>query len=230
MADKKYSHILFDADGTLFDFEKTEQQAFRDTMEKYEIPFSEEWLSLYKNINISYWKMLEKGQITKDALLPKRFHDFLERIDRTDLECEDLNRTYLSRLGEYGFLFPQALDLCTTLYGSYKLILVTNGVYSTQTRRFDKSPIKPCFEEMIVSENIGFAKPDPRYFDYVFHRHSIHEKDRVLIVGDSLSADIKGGRDYGIDTCFYNPSRIPVPPDTCTYEIEQLADLMMILG
>src|SRR5450830_835144 len=108
-------YLLFDADGTLFDFEKTEHQAFQDTMEKFDIPFSLEQFEMYKNINIGYWKQLEKGLITKEALLPKRYRDFLERIGRTDLSPEELNETYLSRLGEYGFLFPQALPLCEQL-------------------------------------------------------------------------------------------------------------------
>ncbi len=223
---KKYTHLLFDADGTLFDFEKTEHQAFADTMEKYAIPYSADWLLMYKNINISYWKMLEKGLITKDELLPKRFADFLDKIKRTDLDPRELNRTYLSRLGQYAFLSPGALDVCRILSEKYTLLLVTNGVYSTQVSRFDKTPLKQYFTEMIVSEKIGYTKPDPRYFDYVFDRHSISDKSKAIIIGDSLSADIKGGRDYGIDTCFYNPENLPVEDDVCTFNITKLEQLV----
>jgi len=225
----RYQYLLFDADGTLFDFEKTEQQAFMDTMEQYHIPFSAEQFEMYRDINISYWKKLEQGLITKDALLPKRYQDFLERIEREDLDPRDLNRTYLSRLGEYSFLFPQSLPLCRKLSEKYRLLLVTNGVYTTQIKRFDRSSIKPYFQEMIVSEKIGFTKPDSRYFDYVFRKYSIQDKGQTLIIGDSLSADIKGGRDYGMDTCYYNPSKTAVAPGTCTYEISQLEDLLGIL-
>lgn len=224
-----YRYLLFDADGTLFDFEKTEQQAFCDTMQKFGIPFTPEQFEMYRLINIHYWKQLEKGLITKEALLPKRYQDYLERIGRTDLSPESLNETYLSQLGEYAFLFPQALPLCERLCEKYTLLLVTNGVYSTQNKRFNRSAIKPCFLEMIVSEAIGYTKPDPRYFDYIFQKHAIRDKSECLIIGDSLSADIKGGRDYGIDTCFYNPSGTPAPAGTCTYEIRQLTDLIDIL-
>ena len=226
----RYSYLLFDADGTLFDFEKTEHHAFKDTMEKFEIPFSIENLEMYKKINISYWKQLEKGLITKEALLPKRFADFLTQIGRTDLFAVDLNITYGSQLGKYGYLFPQALSLCKELSMQYTLLLVTNGVYSTQIRRFDNSPIKPYFQEMIVSEKIGYTKPDPRYFDYVFEKYSITDKSHVLIIGDSLSADIKGGRDYGIDTCFYNPFQTAIPEGASTYVITQLEELKNILA
>lgn len=225
-----YRFLLFDADGTLFDFDKTEQHAFRDTMEKFGVPYSAEQFELYRGINLGYWKMLEKGLITKEALLPKRYEDYLERIGRSDLSPEDLNETYLSRLGEYNFLFPQSLALCRKLSGKYILLLVTNGVYESQMKRFERSEIKPYFHEMIVSEKIGFTKPDPRYFDHIFEKYSIQDKAQSMIIGDSLSADIKGGRDYGIDTCYYNPSRMAVPAGTCTYEISRLEDLLGILG
>ena len=225
-----YRYLLFDADGTLFDFEKTERQAFQDTMEKYGVAFSEENLELYSSINIRYWKKLEKGLITKEVLLPKRYQDFLEQIGRTDLSAEALNSTYLSRLGEYSFLFPQSLPLCQKLSEKYTLLLVTNGVYSTQISRFNRSRIKPYFQEMIVSEKIGYTKPDPRYFDHVFRKYSILDKTHAMIIGDSLSADIKGGREYGIDTCYYNPKKTSVPPGTCTYEISELEELLLILG
>lgn len=229
MKNNKYTYLLFDADGTLFDFEKTERHAFIDTMERFGIPFSEENLEMYKNINISYWKMLEKGLITKDALLPQRFKDFSTRIGRIDLSAEELNKTYLSRLGEYAFLLPYALDICEKLSKNYTLILVTNGVYSTQQKRFDSSPVKKYFVEMIVSEKIGYAKPDSRYFDYVFSTHNIFDKSKVLIIGDSLSADIKGGYDYGIDTCYFNPSRLSSQQNICTFEIDNLKELLNLL-
>jgi 2-haloacid dehalogenase len=225
----RYRYLLFDADGTLFDFEKTEHQAFQDTMEKFGILYTPDHFELYRNINISYWKQLEQGLITKEALLPRRYQDYLAQIGRPDLPAESLNETYLSRLGEYAFLFPQSLPLCERLSQNHILLLVTNGVYSTQIKRFDRSGIKPFFLEMIVSEKIGFTKPDPRYFDHIFTKHAIYDKSQALIIGDSLSADIKGGRDYGIDTCFYNPSKTPVPEGTCTYEIAHLVDLLEIL-
>ena len=225
----KYRYLLFDADGTLFDFEKSEQQAFSDTMEKFGIPYSAEWYQMYSSINLGYWKMLEKKLTTKEELVIRRYQDYLDRIGRCDLSAADINSTYISRLGSYCFLFPESLPLCRELSGKYTLLLVTNGVYSTQISRFNQSAIKPYFKEMIVSEEIGFTKPDSRYFEYIFQKHAISDKSQALIIGDSLTADIKGGQDYGIDTCFYNPSGAYVPSGTCTYEISQLTDLLKVL-
>jgi YjjG family noncanonical pyrimidine nucleotidase len=225
----KYRYLLFDADGTLFDFEKSEQHAFSDTMEKFGIPYTDWHYRLYSSINLGYWKMLEKKMTTKEELVIRRYRDYLDRIGRCDLRAQDLNNTYIARLGSYCFLFPQSLPLCRELSKKHTLLLVTNGVYSTQISRFDLSAIKPYFTEMIVSEKIGFTKPDPRYFDYIFEKYSISDKSQALIIGDSLTADIKGGRDYGIDTCFYNPSGAIIPPGTCTYEISQLNDLLRVL-
>lgn len=225
----KYRYLLFDADGTLFDFEKSEQHAFSDTMETFGIPYTEERYRMYSSINLGYWKMLEKKRTTKEELVIRRYQDYLDRIGRHDLCAQDLNNTYIARLGSYCFLFPESLPLCRELSEKYTLLLVTNGVYSTQVSRFNQCAIKPYFKEMIVSEKIGFTKPDHRYFEYIFQKYAISDKAQALIIGDSLTADIKGGRDYGIDTCYYNPSGTSVPPDTCTYEISQLTDLLRVL-
>lgn len=225
----KYQYLLFDADGTLFDFEMSEKIALKETLESAGIRFSQELLETYITINKSYWRKFEQGSISKPDLLRHRFRDLLDSIGRQDLQADELNTGYLDHLGDNGFLFPGAEDLCRNLSREYTLLLVTNGVYKTQLNRFNRSPVKPYFKEMIVSEKVGYAKPDPRYFDYVFQSCSISEKSRALMIGDSLTADIKGGRDYGIDTCFYNPAGNPAEPGLCTYEIRTFSGLYEIL-
>ena len=198
---KKYTTILFDADDTLLDFNKDETQALLKTLQSHGVPTTDENIRAYKEINIGLWKALERGEIDKPTLKKVRFSLFFQKIGfETTQDTFAINEEYLSNLGDGGNLLPGAKELIDHLKAKgYDLYIVTNGIEHTQKRRLIKAGILPCFSEIFVSETVGYQKPRKEYFDYVLGH--IKEKDigRVLLIGDSLTSDIKGATDAGID-------------------------------
>lgn len=229
---KKYTTILFDADDTLLDFNKDETQALTNIMQKYGIETSDENIKTYKEVNVSLWKALERGEIDKPTLKKIRFTLFFEKIGFvTDEDHFKINEEYLANLSNGGNLLPGSKELIESLKSQgYDLYIVTNGIENTQKRRLTKAGILPCFTEIFVSEAIGHQKPKKEYFDYVLSR--IKEKDigRVLLVGDSLTSDIKGAADAGI-TCAWLRHNITADfsgyqPDFIIDDISQVNDLL----
>ena len=229
---KKYTTILFDADETLLDFGKDETQALTAIMEKYGIEINDENIKAYKEINLGLWKALERGEIDKPTLKKVRFTLFFEKIGfTTDEDHYKINEEYLGNLSAGGNLLDGAKGLIEKLkVQGYDLYIVTNGIADTQRRRLTKAGILPYFTELFVSETIGHQKPKREYFDYVLAH--IKEKDvsRVLLVGDSLTSDIKGAVDAGIPcawlrhdiTADYSAYR----PDFIIDDISQVEDLL----
>ena len=198
---KKYTTILFDADDTLLDFNKDETQALLKTLQNHDVPITDENIATYKEINVGLWKALEKGEIDKPTLKKVRFRLFFQKIGfETTTDPFTINEEYLSNLGDGGNLLSYAKDLLNNLKAEgYDLYIVTNGIEHTQKRRLTKAGILPYFTDIFVSEAIGYQKPRKEYFDYVLSH--IKEKDigRVLLIGDSLSSDIKGAEYAGIN-------------------------------
>ncbi len=208
----RYDFILFDADGTLLDFHKGEFEAVREAMEIMGIKPSDELVHAYSGINESLWKMLERKEITKPELLVRRFEIFCERFGFF-VDVQQMARTYEIRLSQKGYLFDGAEELCARLAKTHSLYIVTNGVESIQKGRFSRLPLDKYFKQIFISGEIGCDKPDVRYFETVAERIPDFDKDRALIVGDSLTSDIKGGINYGIDTCWYAPHGNELPKD-----------------
>lgn len=229
---KRYTTILFDADDTLLDFGKDETSALIKTLRNHGVPDTDENIKIYKDINISLWKALERGEIDKPTLKKVRFKRFFETIGfETEEDTFAINEEYLGNLGDGGNLITGAKELLTELKElGYDLYIVTNGIEKTQKRRLTKAGILPLFSEIFVSEAIGYQKPHKEYFDYVLSH--IREKDigRVLLVGDSLTSDIKGAEYAGI-TCAWlrhNPATdySSYFPDFIIDSITQLKDLL----
>lgn len=202
----KYTTVLFDADNTLLDFDKDENCALTRTMELYGVPVTEENIAAYVKINQGMWKALERGEITKPELKRTRFRKFFDAIGfQTDADVFEVNEKYLSLLGEGGNTLDGAVDLCRELKEKgYDLYIVTNGIEKTQKNRFTKSGLISYFTEIFVSETIGHQKPKKEYFDYVLSH--IKEKDigKIILVGDSLTSDIKGANQSGITCAWLN--------------------------
>jgi YjjG family noncanonical pyrimidine nucleotidase len=223
----KYTTILFDADGTLFDYDKAEETALKNSCLLYGITYSPDRRSIYRGINSRKWAEFDKGVITKQQLQISRFEDFFIEIRIENVDAEEFNTSYLDYLADGSHLLEEAETVCRELSKHKTLVIITNGVERTQLRRINKSAIKPYISDIFVSEKIGFAKPACEYFDYVFERLNIEDKSSVLIIGDSLLSDIKGGLNYGVDTCWYNPNGLTNSTEiTPTYEIESLLELM----
>lgn len=199
-----YEWILFDADNTLLDFEEAELFALSHTLKEKSISYTPSLHQTYKVINHQCWSAFENGKMTKSELRWKRFELFLSDIGRSDVSPKSFEKQYLGRLSEAGFMIEGSRNLLEDLQGTYRLAIVTNGLKEVQRPRFRQAGIYDLFDTIIVSDEIGFAKPSHDFFQYTFEQINFPEKKKVVIVGDNLNSDIKGGNNFGISTCWYN--------------------------
>lgn len=227
----RYDTVLFDADNTLFDFLRAEREALLDALAFMGITPTEEMVQVYSAINESFWKKLERGEITKDALRLQRFVSFCEHYD-FKVDVARLAVAYTDFLSTKSHLMSGAEAVCRKLATHCRLYIITNGIASVQKGRFTPSPLFPLFEKCFISEELGYEKPSPRYFEAVRAAIPNFNPETTLVVGDSLSSDIKGGINAGLDTCWYNPSEKPAPADlSITYTVARLEDVIpLILG
>ncbi|MDU4695288.1 MULTISPECIES: YjjG family noncanonical pyrimidine nucleotidase [Paenibacillus] len=230
-----YTHILFDADDTLYDYPKAENHALNQTLTEAGIPCTDEVMKAYQAINQQLWRDLEQGLVTQAALRTERFARLVQQLGLTPrVQVEEISERYLELLGEGIFLIDGAYELCRDLNeAGFHLAIITNGIKKVQTSRIAGSELAEMFEAVIVSEDTGYQKPHPGIFDYAFDALGLQQTDksRVLIVGDSLTSDMKGGLNYGIDTCWFNPFHRPNTLDLRpTYEIHRLAEVKELAG
>ena len=198
--------ILFDADGTLFDFQRAERHALAQTMTRFDLQYDDErHPALYTTINRDLWRQLEEGALTAAALKVERFRRFLAGCEVT-LGPEAFSGEYLRQLATSSHLLDGAEALLTAIRPRFRLGLVTNGLAEVQRPRLARSPIGPLFDTVVVSEEIGVAKPDARIFEHALRQLQHQDRETVLMVGDSLESDIKGGINAGLRTCWFNPS------------------------
>jgi 2-haloacid dehalogenase len=224
-----YTTLLFDADGTLFDYNRAETWALTETFAQYGLRFEPAYGQTYRQVNDPLWEAFEQGQVTQDRLKVLRFERLFEALG-FDVDAGAFSASYSRQLGLATFLIDGAHDLLVDLSGRHRMLLLTNGLTDVQRPRFNASTIGRFFEDWVISEEVGVAKPDPRIFDIAFERLGDPEKREVLIIGDSLTSDMAGGVAYGIDTCWYNPGRREADLDLAiTYEIHSLAQLPAII-
>ena len=225
----KYSNIWFDADGTLFDFLRCEAEAVFETMEAVGIVPSDELVHAYSEINDGMWKMLERGEIEKSELVWRRFAVFCDRFGFA-ADPKEMSRLYESRLATKCYLLDGAEALIRKLSPLVSLDIVTNGLTPVQRGRFAICPFRDCIDGLYISGEVGFEKPDVRYFEAVAAAHQDFCPKSTLIVGDSLTSDMRGGVAFGIDTCFYNPQGKTVPQDLpVTYVASDFDEIYRII-
>ena len=226
----KYELVLFDADGTLFDFDKASEEALKRAMQLFNIDkWNADTWTLYKKVNKQIWNEFELKQISAADLKLERFRRFFSALSVTDVEPKDFSDKYLLFLSQGTYLIDGALELVQWCYGKFRLGIITNGLTNVQKPRFNESVLNKYFEHYIISEEIGFAKPHPEIFDYSFEKFNHTDKKSAIIIGDNLTSDIKGGIDYGIDTCWFNALGANSDSIIPTYEINKLENLKDIL-
>ncbi len=201
-----FAHILFDLDDTLFDFQQSQKNGIILLCKKYHIPFTDDLYKLYVDINHCLWKKFNDGLISKDYVQNKRFELFFDCL-HMKVEGKDVNNQYQHFLVEHTFLIPFADTVCAELSKKHTLSIITNGVGKTQHQRINNSPISHYFKNVFVSEEVGYAKPNRAFFDYILKKISCINKQEVLIVGDSLESDILGANNIGVPCCFFNPQK-----------------------
>ena len=226
---KRFDIVLLDADETVYDFKLAEKTAVGKTLEKFGVTPDDETTALYSGINLSCWKALERGELTREALKPTRFRMLFEQIGAQPCDFDEVNSTYEENLSHYGFLLDGAMEFVRKLHEHCRIYLATNGLTIPQTGRFDRSAFKPYVDGIYISEQIGVSKPDKGYFDYIFNDLGVTDKSRVIMVGDSLTSDMLGGRNAGITTCRYLAGSSPSGSDLCDYEISDYDEFFDIL-
>ncbi len=233
----KYTCLLFDADNTLLDFSAAERKAFQETCHTAGILCSDEGYRQYSHINDGLWKMLEQGAVTAEKLKVERFRlwldwhrqKFPDRPLPDTITPERMRDAYVTALGKQADLMPDAEEVCRTLYARYPhMYVITNGIGEIQRSRFAKTPIRQYFRDLFISGEIGYAKPDTRFFDAVLAKTGVTDKHTVLVIGDSLTSDMAGAIASGLDCCYLSPNGT-APDLPVTYTIRGLAELCTLL-
>lgn len=223
-------NVLFDLDDTLFDFHKAEKIALTKTLVHFGIDPTEETLALYSTINAAHWKRLELGEISREEVKVGRYRELFETIG---VECDPVKATayYESMLAIGHYFMPGAPELLEELYRKYRLYIVSNGTAKVQEGRIGSSGIAKYMEGIFISQILGANKPDKQFFDICFAEIPDFSLSETVIIGDSLSSDIKGGINAGITTVWFNPKEIEndsvIKPD---YTIKELSEVPGLLS
>lgn len=225
--------ILWDIDGTLLDFLRAERIALKKCFLKFGMgECTDEMIARYSVINRRYWERLERGELSKNAVLEGRFQEFFDSEGLETGHVPAFNQEYQIRLGDTVFFQDNGDDLIRELRGKVKQYAVTNGTKTAQQKKLETSGLIDLFDGVFISDEIGAEKPNPAFFEYVWNKIDIDccDSKEILIVGDSLTSDILGGKRAGILCCWYNPGSLTnqtdIEPD---YEIRNLWQVKEIL-
>lgn len=221
--------VFLDLDDTLLDFHKAESVAIRRTLRAVGAPDTDEVAARYSAINDAHWKRLEKGELTRIQVLTGRFAQLFDELGIA-FSPEEAWHVYEGNLSEGHWFIDGAEALLQTLAPHYTLCLASNGTASVQDKRIESAGIAPYFEKIFISQRVGVNKPATAFFDHCFTALPHADRARAIIVGDSLTSDILGGRNAGIATCWFNPHGLPRRADILPdYEIAALSELPPLL-
>lgn len=221
--------VLFDLDDTLYDFHLAEAKAVATTLEELGVTVTDKVLSRYSELNDAQWKLLEQGKLTRDEVKKRRFRLLFEEL-QVEIDDALAAKTYEGYLSKGHYFMEGALELLEELKEQYNLYLVSNGTAVVQHSRLDSGGIKPFFKEIFISEEIGANKPQKEFFDYCFQRIPNVKKEECVIIGDSLSSDMKGGIDSGIHTIWFCPRQQvlskEIVPEVLATRLQQIPELL----
>lgn len=225
-----YKYLLFDADNTLLDFNKGERCALEKVLADSPLAFSDEVYKSYHRINDDLWKKLERGEIERSRLRQERFEQL---FDLYGFRGSDFGKTiddsFLLAMSEQAFIIDGVYDVLDKLSCDYELYLVTNASVAVQRKRLAKTKFDKYFKKYYISEEIGAHKPQKAFFDSVINDIGDGNRKNYLVIGDSLTSDIKGANLSNLDSCFYNPGNIVCTDILPTYTINAICDLLEIL-
>ena len=227
----KFKVILWDIDGTLLDFHAAESIAIRALFAKHGLGIcTDEMLADYSAINRTYWQRLERGELEKTEVLVGRFREFFGKYGLNTDCAVAFNDDYQLALGDTIFFFPGAWETVNALKGKLLQCVVTNGTSIAQHRKLKNSGLGKIFDQVFISDEIGFEKPTVAFFDAVWAKIGKFDPDEVLIIGDSLTSDIQGGNNAGIKTCWFNPAGAPPPQNLrVDYDIRCISEVLEII-
>lgn len=221
--------LFLDLDDTILDFHKAEHIALAKTLLEFGIEPAQPVLDRYTQVNLLHWKMLERGEITRDELKVGRFAQLFRELG-VDQDPALVTPVYERNLATGHYFLPGAEEAVAALSRKYRLFAASNGTAKVQAGRLTSANLYRFFEQVFISETVGHNKPSKAYFDACFARIPGFDKSRAMIVGDSLTSDIRGGNHAGILTCWVNPAHRPRKPEIhVDHEIEALSQLEALL-
>lgn len=224
-----YKNILFDLDDTILDFAKSERKALQKIFESFDIPFVDEHIEKYKQINHNLWVQFESGEVAREQIFERRFPDFLAHYGH-EITGTSVDYEYRLHLMNGHDVLDGAEELLQSLQDTHRLYVVTNGLKEMQCKRLKDSGLERYFTKIFISEDVGYKKPEVQFFSHVFNEIEDFKKEETIIVGDMLHADILGGYNAGIDTAWVNNKQFPIYVEVNpTYEIQHIQELYDIL-
>lgn len=227
----RFDILLWDVDGTLLDFIAAEKAAVQTLFREFGLgECTDEMVERYSRINKEYWERLERGELSKPEILVRRFADFFASEGLDASKAPEFNEQYQVRLGDTVVFCDDSYELLSSLRGRVKQYAVSNGTVVAQTRKLRRSGFDRLLDGVFLSEELSYEKPATEFFDRVFAAIGEPDRERVLIVGDSLTSDITGGNRVGIRTCWYNPKGEPnLTAAHADYEIRDLHGILDII-
>lgn len=223
-----YKAVFIDIDDTLFNFRQSSFEALTAGLAHFGVPFTWEQFLDYEHYNNALWWAYERGEIEKDLIFTERFRRYMADHHIQGIAPEALNALYIEGLAQGTALMPHARELLEALHGRYKVFVVTNGDTYAQESRIARSGLAGFFDQVFISEQMGCKKPEKAFFDKVFAIVGEEYRSCSLLLGDSLTSDMQGGRNAGIPTCFYGPAE--QADDRCDHVIGDLLDVLPILA
>lgn len=229
---EKYTHLLFDIDHTLWDFNTNCRLTLQDLFTEHKLAdFNINFEDFYQNyliINNEVWTLYDQNLITKEEIRTYRFQKLLSEFNiKNSALALDLESKYLDRCPKMGNMIPFTKELLDNISSRYTLCLITNGFQETQALKVQHSILKDYFDIMFTSESVKFKKPDVRYFNHVLQTLTV-SKENCLVIGDNPHTDIQGAKNSGIDTAWVNTQNYP-KTTSCTYYFKDLEALSVIL-
>ena len=220
----RYKRILLDADDTIFDFQAGNRRAVAELMDELGLS-SPTVFDEYQSINHACWEALDRGEMTQEVLHVERFRRFLRSKNRTD-DPEAVAARFTVLLGGQAIPLPGAEDVVKALSEKLPVTLLTNGITVIQRARLARTPIRQWLDNVVISQEVGAAKPDPRIFEIALN--GLDPRD-ALMIGDGIHSDVEGANHAGVDICWYNPRGATLPEGLhAEYEIRDLRDCLPI--
>ena len=227
----RYDTVLWDIDNTLLDFQAAQRRGIEEGLKLFDRQAEDAQIAVYDRINLKYWEMLERGEVTKRELELARFRDFFAAIGAEEIDVESFNDHYKNALAYEPVLIEGAQDICAALQKmGVRQYAVTNGDPFIQRNKIELSGLDRYFDEIFISEELGVVKPKKEFFIKAAERIAHYCAEQTIIIGDSLTSDMRGGVNAGIDRCWYNPKHVPCTADfPIQYEIARLSEAEEII-
>jgi len=226
----KYTWILFDADNTLFDFTYSQKNALKYTFKEFGISYKDDLFPVFTALNNKIWKAYDENKITHEEIKTERFKILFNDIGVQNIDLVSFNIHFIENLIKFSKLIDNTEQYLVGLHGKIKMAIITNGMKEVQRPRFNNCKIKHIFDNVFISGEMGLSKPNREYFEFVHKQTGSLSKSQYIVVGDNNIADVKGGKEYGFDTCWFNPNSLENDKKEYTdFEIKKITELKEIL-